>query len=150
MLRWHHFAALALGFAGTPLAAQQAAPTPARLSAGWAPAAVSASAPDVSAARPEALVPDAAPVQLAGSREGARIRRPSFQIVTGLLGMVAGGVVGGTVMSRECEENCGVKAFYGALGGSSLGFSMGFTLGRAAQGGDPAIAPPPTPVNVGS
>jgi hypothetical protein len=150
MLRWHHLAALAVGLAGTPLAAQQAFSPPARLSADWAPAVASRPVPEVSAARPEVLVPDAAPAQRAGSREGARIRRPSFQIVTGLLGMVAGGLVGGTVMSRECEENCGVKAFYGALGGSTLGFSMGFTLGRAAEGGDPAIAPPPTPVNVGS
>jgi len=149
MHRWHHLAALAVGLAGTPLAAQQAVSPPARLSADWATAAA-APLPEVSAARPEAPVPDAAPVLRAGARSKARIRRPSFQIVTGLLGMVAGGVVGGTVMSRECEENCGVKAFYGALGGSTLGFSMGFTLGRAAQGGDPAIPQPPTPVNVGS
>jgi hypothetical protein len=150
MLRWHHLAALALGLAGTPLAAQQAAPPPARLSADWVPAPASAPVPEVSAARPEVLVADVAPAPLRESRERARIRRPSFQIVTGLLGMVAGGVVGGTVMSRQCEENCGVKAFYGALGGSTLGFSMGFTLGRAAEGGDPAIAPPPRPVNLGS
>jgi len=151
MLRWHHLAALALGLAGTPLVAQQAAPPPARLSADWAPAAVAAPLPDASAARPEVLVPDVAPVPLAEARERARIRRPSFQIVTGLLGMVAGGVVGGTVMSRQCEENCGIKAFYGALGGSTLGFSMGFTLGRAAEGGDPAIAPPvPRPADLGS
>jgi hypothetical protein len=151
MLRWHHLAALALGLASTPLAAQQAAPSPARLSADWASASsASTPVPDVSAARPEVLVADVAPAPLPESRERARIRRPSFQIVTGLLGMVAGGVVGGTVMSRQCEENCGIKAFYGALGGSTLGFSMGFTLGRAAEGGDPAIAPPPRPVNLGS
>jgi hypothetical protein len=54
-------------------------------------------------------------------------------------------------MSRQCEENCGVKAFYGAMAGSTLGFTIGFTLGRAAEGGDPAIAPPvPRPVNMGS
>jgi len=142
MLRWHHLAALALGLAGTPLAAQQASPPLARLAADWAPAAV---------AGPEHLVPDVAPVQVTESRERARIRRPSFQIVTGLIGMVVGGAAGGSVMSRQCEENCGIKAFYGGLAGSTLGFSVGFTLGRAAEGGDPAIGPPvPRPVDIGS
>ena len=141
MLRWHHLAALALGLAGTPLAAQQASPSLARLSADWAPAAAAA-APEATAVRPEQLAPDIAPAQLTESRDRARIRRPSFQIVTGLVGMVAGGAAGGSVMSRQCEENCGVKAFYGALAGSSLGFVMGFTLGRAAEGGDPTIPVP--------
>jgi len=151
MLRWHHLAALALGLAGTPLAAQQASPPLARLSDDGAPA-IAAAAPDAAAARPDPPAPQVVPAQLTGSRGHARIRRPSFQILTGLIGMVAGGAAGGSVMSRQCEENCGVKAFYGALGGSTLGFSVGFTLGRAAQGGDPAIAPPvvPRPANMGS
>jgi hypothetical protein len=150
MLRWHHLAALALGLAGPPLAAQQASPPLARLSDDGAPA-LAAAAPDAAVARPEHPVPDVASVQLAGSRDHARIGRPSFQIVTALVGMVVGGAAGGSVMSRQCEENCGVKAFYGALGGSTLGFSVGFTLGRAAQGGDPSIpVPVPRPANMGS
>ena len=149
MLRWHHLAALAVGLAGSPLAAQQASPPLAQLSAEYAPAAATA-VPDA-AAQTEAAVAALASVHVAGSRDGARLRRPSFQIVTGLIGMVAGGVAGGTVMSRQCEENCGVKAFYGGMAGSALGFTIGFTLGRAAEGGDPAIAPPvPRPVNMGS
>jgi hypothetical protein len=141
MLRWHHLAALALGLAGTPLAAQQASPPLAQLTPDWAPASAAAAQPE-----------HVAPLQVAAeSQDVRRIRRPSFQIVTGVIGMVAGAVAGGTVMSRRCEENCGIKAFYGGFGGSTLGFVLGFTLGRAAEGGDPSIpVPTPRPVNMGS
>jgi hypothetical protein len=142
MARRHYLAVLALGLAGSPLAAQQsAAPLATRPAAEWtAPAP-----PAAEVAAPVAVEP----VRLQVATVRSARPRASFQIVTGLIGMLAGGVAGGSVMSRQCEENCAVKAFYGAIGGSSLGFTVGFTLGRAAQGGDPAIPQPPVPVNVG-
>ena len=148
MLRRHHLVVLALGLAGSPLAAQRAAPPLALRPADWAaPAAVT---PDAPAGFDAPSATEATRVRLQSARSERRIR-PSFTLVTSLLGMVAGGAAGGTVMSRQCHENCGVKAFYGALGGSSLGFTLGFTLGRAAQGGDPALTPAvPRPVNIGS
>ena len=148
MLRRHHLAVLALALAGSPLAAQQAAPPLTLRPAEWtapapAPAALDAVPADVS-------VRDAVPAEIGASRSIRRVR-PAFHVLTAVLGAVIGGTAGGTVMSRQCSENCGVKAFYGAMGGSSLGFTLGFTLGRAAEGGDPSLVPNlPVPVNMGN
>jgi len=144
MVRSLSLAVLALGLAGSPLAAQQSA-------APLAPAALAEWAAPAPAAADQATPAPAQAVRvhLDQARTAHRLR-PAFHIVTGLIGMVAGGLAGGTVMSRQCEENCGVKAFYGAVGGSSLGFTVGFTLGRAAQGGDPTLPTAPVPVNAGN
>lgn len=146
MQRRYCLAVLALGLAGSPLAAQQAAPPLAPHAAEWAAAAL----PDAPPALQLPAPAEAVRVQLDATRARPRLR-PSFPIVTGLLAMVAGGAVGGTVMSRKCSENCGIRSFYGALGGSTLGFTVGFTLGRAAEGGDPTIPNNvPRPVDLGS
>lgn len=146
MLRRHHLAVLALALAGSPLAAQQAAPPLALRAAEWTPSIPLV--PDASAS--ERVAAEPARVALEVETRSARRLRPAFHLLTAVLGAVVGGTAGGTVMSQQCSENCAVKAFYGAIGGSSLGFTLGFTLGRAAQGGDPTIIPNvPTPVNMG-
>lgn len=140
MFRRHHLAVLALGLAASPLAAQQSGAPLAPHPADWA----AAHAPSVAVEAPALLdapsATEAAHVRLEEARSHLRVR-PSFPVLTALVGMVVGGAAGGSVMSRQCLSKCGVKAFYGALGGSTLGFSMGFTLGRVAEGGDPTGPP---------